>query len=478
MSYYKKGKIEIIPDELSIYQVQNDPTKSKLWWYAYIKLRNEKRVRRSLKTTNVTEAEERAKRLYYKLRSYSEENIPIHKVGWTSLRGKFDELRIIGDSTRHRLHMLDIYFAKFSDIKDINSDICSRWEIWRRNFWSSPEGKRRLKEKGGAGRYKYNDIGLRTLKMEANALKMMLKFAFEQGFISSIPEIRLLKTNKYRRLDTKSSRRAAFSASDHRMILNYINNQYQEHLKNQKRKTPDHYRAKKEGREYYALPIRKNRRLWAYIHLLHKSGLRPQEAHLLRWRDIKPRWDPENETELMEIFIDEEVSKVNRARYVYVVEHSNISEGTSYLWSVLQSWKLQCLYKEDDDFIFGNVLSYGDRYKPATMSRYFNQMIQRGFTSHLKAHPDSKIRPLFKNPQGLEYSAYSYRHMYATEKLRQGVNVYYLSELMGTSFTQIKNHYGHLLTWDTRHNLLERQSAHMERYSSAKLGVVRELKRD
>ena len=56
--------------------------------------------------------------------------------------------------------------------------------------------------------------------------------------------------------------------------------------------------------------------------------------------------------------------------------------------------------------------------------------------------------------------------------------VYYLSELMGTSFTQRKNHYGHLLTWDTRHNLLERQSAHMERYSSAKLGVVRELKRD
>ncbi len=48
--------------------------------------------------------------------------------------------------------------------------------------------------------------------------------------------------------------------------------------------------------------------------------------------------------------------------------------------------------------------------------------------------------------QGVPRSTYCFRHTYATLRLQEGVDVYFLAEQMGTSVHMIETHYGHVNT--------------------------------
>ena len=47
---------------------------------------------------------------------------------------------------------------------------------------------------------------------------------------------------------------------------------------------------------------------------------------------------------------------------------------------------------------------------------------------------------------GVPRSTYCFRHTYATFRLSEGVDVYFLAEQMGTSVKMIEDHYGHVNT--------------------------------
>ena len=46
----------------------------------------------------------------------------------------------------------------------------------------------------------------------------------------------------------------------------------------------------------------------------------------------------------------------------------------------------------------------------------------------------------------MQRSTYCFRHTYATLRLQEGVDVYFLAEQMGTSVHMIEQHYGHVNT--------------------------------
>lgn len=48
--------------------------------------------------------------------------------------------------------------------------------------------------------------------------------------------------------------------------------------------------------------------------------------------------------------------------------------------------------------------------------------------------------------QGVPRSTYCFRHTYATLRLQEGVDVYFLAEQMGTSVHMIEEHFGHVNT--------------------------------
>src|SRR6202008_3362922 len=53
---------------------------------------------------------------------------------------------------------------------------------------------------------------------------------------------------------------------------------------------------------------------------------------------------------------------------------------------------------------------------------------------------------LREGTQGIPRSTYCFRHTYATLRLAEGVDVYFLAEQMGTSVKMIEEHYGHVNT--------------------------------
>jgi integrase len=53
---------------------------------------------------------------------------------------------------------------------------------------------------------------------------------------------------------------------------------------------------------------------------------------------------------------------------------------------------------------------------------------------------------LRKGACGTDRTTYSFRHTYATFRLSEGVDVYFLAEQMGTSVKMIEDHYGHVNT--------------------------------
>jgi len=56
---------------------------------------------------------------------------------------------------------------------------------------------------------------------------------------------------------------------------------------------------------------------------------------------------------------------------------------------------------------------------------------------------EAKLR---EGTQGVPRSTYCFRHTYATLRLQEGVDVYFLAEQMGTSVHMIEQHYGHVNT--------------------------------
>ena len=51
---------------------------------------------------------------------------------------------------------------------------------------------------------------------------------------------------------------------------------------------------------------------------------------------------------------------------------------------------------------------------------------------------------LLLSASGSTRSTYCFRHTYATFRLTEGVDVYFLSKQMGTSVQMIEDHYGHI----------------------------------
>jgi integrase len=51
---------------------------------------------------------------------------------------------------------------------------------------------------------------------------------------------------------------------------------------------------------------------------------------------------------------------------------------------------------------------------------------------------------LQNSSSGARRSTYCFRHTYATFRLTEGVDVYFLAKQMGTSVKMIEDHYGHI----------------------------------
>jgi len=145
------------------------------------------------------------------------------------------------------------------------------------------------------------------------------------------------------------------------------------------------------------------------------TGMRPSELKNLRWRDITPAKDRDGR-EIVVLFVQ------GKGKSRSLVAPKSVSDYLDRIRAIAKK-------TAPNDRVFTTIDG-----KP-TQSLYKHLIDDLLTRADLRMGPGGTIR-----------STYSFRHTYATFRLGEGVDVYFLAEQMGTSVKMIEDHYGHVNT--------------------------------
>jgi integrase len=183
--------------------------------------------------------------------------------------------------------------------------------------------------------------------------------------------------------------------------------------------TPEEYRKLHTFARGWIKQARKPVQTWYrtitynFMLVMCNTGMRPPEAKNLLWRDVAIRADNQDRK-----FVVLHVRGKDKFRNL--VAAGNVAEYLERIRAISKATK-------PDDFVF--TLSTGKR-----AGTLYRSMIEKLL----------KDSGLLMSSSGSRRSTYCFRHTYATFRLSEGVDVYFLSKQMGTSVQMIENHYGHV----------------------------------
>jgi integrase len=141
--------------------------------------------------------------------------------------------------------------------------------------------------------------------------------------------------------------------------------------------------------------------------------MRPPEAKNLLWRDVAIRTDDQGRK-----FVVLHVR--GKSKFRNLVAPGSVADYLERIRAISKN-------TGDNDFVFTNW----DGTQAETLYR---SLIEALLT-------ESEL--LFSS-SGSRRSTYCFRHTYATFRLSEGLDVYFLSKQMGTSVQMIEDHYGHV----------------------------------
>jgi len=145
------------------------------------------------------------------------------------------------------------------------------------------------------------------------------------------------------------------------------------------------------------------------------TGMRPAELKNLRWRDIMPAKDREGR-EIVVLFVQ------GKGKSRQLVAPKSVGGYLDRIRAMSKATK-------PDNRVFTTITG-----EPA--KSLYKHLIEDVLN-------EAGLRD---GPHGVPRSTYSFRHTYATFRLQEGVDVYFLAEQMGTSVKMIEDHYGHVNT--------------------------------
>ena len=138
-----------------------------------------------------------------------------------------------------------------------------------------------------------------------------------------------------------------------------------------------------------------------FILVMTNTGMRPSEAKNLRWRDVEIHTDRQERTVVR-------LSVRGKAKFRTLVAAGNVA-------TYLERVRLLSKAAEPDDFVFTT-----HEGKPART--LYHSLIEALLTKS----------GLLDRSSGSRRSTYCFRHTYATFRLTEGVDVYFLAKQMGT----------------------------------------------
>ncbi len=150
-----------------------------------------------------------------------------------------------------------------------------------------------------------------------------------------------------------------------------------------------------------------------FLLVMCNTGMRPPEARNLRWRDVAIRTDDQGRKFVI-------LNVRGKGKFRQLVAASNVADYLERIRAISKAL-------EPDDFVFSTLEG------KSSLTLYAGQVGKLLTESGLLRSSSGRLR-----------STYCFRHTYATFRLTEGVDVYFLAKQMGTSVQMIEDHYGHI----------------------------------
>ncbi len=353
-------------------------------WYCRIKLPKADRYKTvSLKTSDLHEARNRAYDYDADVRFRIKHEVPIFNKPFSEVAKEYTEAQ------RSRAKMGEITHARVKKIESvINAQLnpyvgTTQISLIGQDRWANYPAWRREHGKGSI-REQVSDS---TIKFEMSIFGAIMNYALKKRYIPA--------SQKFEgRPNFKTMRRDAFSLEEYRAL---------------------HTR----GRAWVKAADKKPASGWYrtvtynFVLIMCNTGMRPPEARNLRWRDISYGKDKDGR----ELVI---LSVRGKDKFRELVAPPSVGEYLERIRAISKA-------TEPDDSVFTT-------YNGESANSLYKALIRDLLT-------ESKLRD---GPSGIPRSTYSFRHTYATFRLSEGVDVYFLAQQMGTSVKMIEEHYGHV----------------------------------
>ncbi|MDD3020277.1 MAG: site-specific integrase [Alphaproteobacteria bacterium] len=353
-------------------------------WYCRIKLPKADRYKTvSLKTSDLHEARNRAYDYDADVRFRIKHEVPIFNRPFSEVAKEYTETQ------RSRAKMGEITHER---IKKIESVIKAQLNPYVGTTQVSLIGQDRWanyptwRREHGKGRLR-DQVSDATVEYEMAIFGAIMSFAVRKRYIPA--------SQKFEgKPNFKTMRRDAFSIEEYRAL----------HTRG---RTWVKAADKKPASQWYRVVT------YNFVLIMCNTGMRPPEARNLRWRDISYGKDKDGR-ELVIL----SVRGKDKARQL--VAPPSVGEYLERIRGISKA-------TEPDDPVFTT-------YQGETANSLYKALIRDLLT-------ESKLR---EGPSGIPRSTYSFRHTYATFRLSEGVDVYFLAQQMGTSVKMIEEHYGHV----------------------------------
>ena len=400
-------------------------------WYCRIKLPQSDRYKTvSLKTSDIEAARERAFDHDADLRFRIKHDVPIFNRPFSQIAKDYAALQkersLVGEITHHRWEVVDsIIHAQLNryigsvQINLIGQDRWTGYPLWRRQDArrrKEEEDARKVREadsedraakakvraeapkdRKGRVRTVSGEVSDATIRYEMSIFRSIMAYAASKKYITDSQQFS-------GKLPLAKVRREEFTPEEYRKLHTFARGWVK--------------KAKSSQSAWYRTVA------YNFILIMCNTGMRPPEAKNLRWRDVSIRSDDQDRK-----FVVLNVRGKDKSRSL--VAAGNVAD---YLERIRAMTKAS----EPGDFVF--TTSTG---KPS--ATLYSEMIE----ALLKASD------LLMSSSGSRRSTYCFRHTYATFRLTEGVDVYFLSKQMGTSVKMIEDHYGHINTVKNAERILQ-----------------------
>ncbi|MCC7037602.1 MAG: tyrosine-type recombinase/integrase [Alphaproteobacteria bacterium] len=352
-------------------------------WYCRLKVPDEDRYKtHSLKTIDIETAKNRAYDHDAELRFKVKHEMPVFNRTFAQVAQEYSDK----EKGRAEVGQITLHRWRIQDshIRTQLNRFLGKHQITLigQDRWQEYPVWRQRNGKGRSG----DKVSDATIRTEMATLKSVMLYAASKQYIR---DSQVFKG----KIPISKARREEFTPQEYRQLHTFARKWVKE--------------ARGDNNEWYRTVA------YNFLLIMCNTGMRPSEAKNLLWKDVDIQTDKHGRQ-----FV--RLAVRGKGKHRNLVAASNVATYFERIKEISKAAK-------PDDWVF--TTDKGDRARTL-----YHSLIERLLI-------ESKLQ---KSSSGSRRSTYCFRHTYATFRLTEGVDVYFLAKQMGTSVKMIEDHYGHV----------------------------------